>query len=152
VHAAEGLQAAGEQGELLVMVLLMLCYAAAHDFSIGSTASTALSSGFVHTIGGCKQSQGHLKHHRRLTEELAACPRCDLSYVLLQRVAIMLLFRSGLLCDDEVRLQTIVPYLLTQLSDSNAGVRCVHLVSFWRYYRLDQLGSHTLTQKLVIEC
>lgn len=40
-----------------------------------------------------------------------------------KRVAIMLLFRSGLLCDEEVRLQTVVPYLLTQLADANAGVR-----------------------------
>lgn len=46
--------------------------------------------------------------------------------LLLQRVAIMLLFRSGLLCDEEVRLQTVVPYLLTQLADANAGVRWVH--------------------------
>jgi hypothetical protein len=53
---------------------------------------------------------------------------CAVSFLLsadicLQRVAIMLLFRSGLLCDEEVRLQTVVPYLLTQLADSNAGVR-----------------------------
>jgi hypothetical protein len=74
--------------------------------------------------------QAHSTHHRKLTICRIICrtPWCVPSprgYVCLQRVAIMLLFRSGLLCDDEVRLQTIVPYLLTQLSDSNAGVRCV---------------------------
>jgi hypothetical protein len=35
----------------------------------------------------------------------------------------MLLFRAALLCDEEVRLQTVVPYLLTQLSDPHASVR-----------------------------
>lgn len=45
--------------------------------------------------------------------------------LFLQRAAIRLLFRSGLLCDDEVRLQTIVPYMLTQLSDPSASVRWV---------------------------
>eukprot|EP00879_Flechtneria_rotunda_P006900 GHRR01007246.1.p1 GENE.GHRR01007246.1~~GHRR01007246.1.p1 ORF type:complete len:991 (+),score=385.20 GHRR01007246.1:2403-5375(+) len=44
-----------------------------------------------------------------------------------KRAAIMLLFRSALLCDDEVRLQTVVPYLLTQLSDASANVRTLAL-------------------------
>lgn len=48
---------------------------------------------------------------------LARCPG------LLQRAAIMLLFRCALLCDEQVRLQTVVPYLLTQLSDPSASVR-----------------------------
>jgi hypothetical protein len=40
-----------------------------------------------------------------------------------KRAAMMLLCCAGLRCDDEVRLQTVVPYLLTQLSDPHAAVR-----------------------------
>lgn len=40
-----------------------------------------------------------------------------------KRAAMMLLCCAGLWCDDEVRLQTVVPYLLTQLSDPHAAVR-----------------------------
>jgi hypothetical protein len=40
-----------------------------------------------------------------------------------KRAAIMLLTTAALGCDDEVRLQTVVPYLLTQLSDAHAAVR-----------------------------
>jgi hypothetical protein len=40
-----------------------------------------------------------------------------------KRAAIMLLTCAALGCDDDVRLQTVVPYLLTQLSDSHAAVR-----------------------------
>jgi hypothetical protein len=53
----------------------------------------------------------------------------------------MLLFRSGLLCDEEVRLQTIVPYLLTQLSDSNAGVRCACMCSWHVFLYACDFGS-----------
>lgn len=40
-----------------------------------------------------------------------------------KRAAIMLLTCAALGCDDDVRLQTVVPYLLTQLSDPHAAVR-----------------------------
>lgn len=40
-----------------------------------------------------------------------------------KRGAIMLLTCAALRCDDEVRLQTVVPYLLTQLADPHAAVR-----------------------------
>ncbi len=41
-----------------------------------------------------------------------------------------LVARSALLCDEDVRLQRAVPYLLTLLTDPSAAVRCavIHCV------------------------
>lgn len=42
-----------------------------------------------------------------------------------KRAAMLLLTAAALGCEDDVRLQTVVPYLLTQLADPHAAVRCV---------------------------
>lgn len=47
----------------------------------------------------------------------------------MQRAATSLLCEAALLCDDEFRLQRGVPYLLTQISDPSAAVRCAGLVA-----------------------
>ncbi|KAG1658241.1 hypothetical protein FOA52_008501 [Chlamydomonas sp. UWO 241] len=44
-----------------------------------------------------------------------------------KRAALSLLVRAALQCDDELRLQCVVPYLVTLLSDNAAGIRSMAL-------------------------
>ena len=41
-----------------------------------------------------------------------------------RRAAISLLYEAALACDDDTRLQRTVPYLVTQLGDTSALIRC----------------------------
>jgi hypothetical protein len=68
-----------------------------------------------------------------------------------KRAAMLLLTAAALGCEDDVRLQTVVPYLLTQLADPHAAVRCVCVCAVMCVYMSEQASSNKSCQSVLAD-